>query len=249
MRSCALVVVHVQPGTTPVAADAQGLDLLRASGAFALREESTISVTTRLVRGNITDELISLSQDAALLVIGIDRSRSRASHGALGPIEDRLAVHAQCPVIIVAPMQGELQPPSRIVLGWSSHSPANDRVFIEATTEARVRGARLDVIIVEDTETKQHRDQDDPLLDRRSLAKIIEELDQSFAGLVVRTHHLQGELASSLASQAVGAELLVIGCHHSSDHWSIRAGTAALDLMYSSPCPLMLVGNQESDPS
>jgi hypothetical protein len=45
-----------------------------------------------------------------------------------------------------------------------------------------------------------------------------------------------------LVGQTTSAELIVIGCPHSDDRWSIRVGVTVDTLMRQAVCPVMLVG-------
>ena len=57
---------------------------------------------------------------ASLLVLGVASARPRADHGVLGPVEDRVVVHAHCPVVTVngpGPIVG--QDYDKIVVGWT----------------------------------------------------------------------------------------------------------------------------------
>ena len=49
-------------------------------------------------------------------------------------------------------------------------------------------------------------------------------------------------MSAALKSMAPLSELLVLGCHHSTDAWSIRTGPVAAALMRDGHCPVMLVG-------
>jgi nucleotide-binding universal stress UspA family protein len=46
----------------------------------------------------------------------------------------------------------------------------------------------------------------------------------------------------ALEEAAIGADLLVVGCHRSDDHWFSRLGPVASWLLHRSPCPVAVVG-------
>jgi nucleotide-binding universal stress UspA family protein len=46
----------------------------------------------------------------------------------------------------------------------------------------------------------------------------------------------------ALEEAAIGAELLVVGCHRRDDHWFSRLGPVASWLLHRSPCPIAVVG-------
>ena len=151
LRQCDLIITHIDPPQM----DAVGLDrgtsthsALLDDSAAAARREPSISVRTRLLQGSISDELIRASEAALLLVIGIDRDKKRAAHGALGPIEDRVAVHAHCPVVVVSRLPiARPKPTSDVGVGWIDAVSAW-WAFNAAVAAADVRRASLTVLRV-----------------------------------------------------------------------------------------------------
>jgi nucleotide-binding universal stress UspA family protein len=102
LRRAQLLIVHVElVATESLGADASEISgdaLLMSSAKAATDLEPDVDVQTDLVIGRaIRDELVQLCERAAVLALGIDLTRRRAAHGALGPIEDYVAVHAGCP--------------------------------------------------------------------------------------------------------------------------------------------------------
>ena len=55
------------------------------------------------------------------------------------------------------------------------------------------------------------------------------------------SHEVTDDPAEALIRAADAADLLVIGCHHSADRWSIRTGPVAEAVMRGASCPVMLV--------
>jgi nucleotide-binding universal stress UspA family protein len=49
------------------------------------------------------------------------------------------------------------------------------------------------------------------------------------------------EPAETLLRAAEGAELLVLGCHHSDDRWGSRLGPVPTSILHRSPCPVVAV--------
>ena len=99
--------------------EAEGLLSVRAAEASEF--EPGITITPRLCESrSISQQLVELSRAATLLVVGVAPARPRADHGLLGPVEDRVVVHAHCPVVTVngpGPIVG--QDYDKIVLGWT----------------------------------------------------------------------------------------------------------------------------------
>ena len=124
IRRNVLLVTRIHPST----ADAPDLHdaatashrLLANSATLASEAQPSVAVGTLLLSGATSDELIRLSRSAALIVEGIDRDVPRATHGAIGAIEDRVVVQAHCPVVTVsaAPQKVQGERPY-VAVGWS----------------------------------------------------------------------------------------------------------------------------------
>ena len=75
-RRCDLIITHIDPvSVAPVpghAAATSSRSLLAASATAASSSQPTVPVTSLLLEGSVSDELIRLSASALLLVIGID---------------------------------------------------------------------------------------------------------------------------------------------------------------------------------
>ena len=112
-------------------------------------------VTSLLLGGAISDELIQLSNTALLLVIGVDETRPRGSYGVIGAIEDRVVMHAGCPVVTVSGRwDGNDRPERRIVLGWTD-DPSGWRALQIAAAEAQLRNTSLTVVTVQRSTASQ----------------------------------------------------------------------------------------------
>ena len=197
-----------------------------------------------LLRGSISDELIALSRSAALIVIGLDPDRPRSAHGALGSIEDRVAVQAQCPVVTVsgpAPVgDGDV---SWVAVGWTN-DVSGQRALAAAAAEADARGACLRIVALTarpDTsgpaEGRTRPRSALPRRVRRRHARIPRAGNQPDATTPAT------DIVQALVRHSANAALLVIGCHHSENRWSIRVGSTAGAVMRQALCPVMLVGD------
>jgi nucleotide-binding universal stress UspA family protein len=217
--------------------------LLESSAQAASDLEPEIDVRTDLLTGtSVRAELVALSQRAAVLTLGIDPARPRWAHGARGPLEDHVAVHAGCPVVTVAP-KSFLAPGARsqITVGWTAGHTA--RLALEAAAEeARLRGAALTVLTVPPGLDPQlvgivaRPDQEPALIDA------VGKIEDRYPGLPITITHQTDDVTAALKSMARLSELLVLGCYHSTESWSIRTGPVAAALMRDGHCPVMLVG-------
>ena len=245
-----MIITHIDPPQM----DAVGLDrgashhsaLLDDSAAAAAQHEPSISVRTRLLEGSISDELIRASETAVLLVLGIDRAKERAAYGALGPIEDRVAVHAHCPVVVVSRLLiSGPRPAKEVVVGWIDAMSAW-WAFNAAVAAAVVRRAPLTVLRV----MPMNRQDDKPWVGDRPLLEAISSAEPPCPpSLSIRiSHEVTDDAAEALVRAADGADLLVIGCHHSDDRWSVRTGPVAEAVMRGASCPVMLVSQPVEAP-
>jgi nucleotide-binding universal stress UspA family protein len=58
----------------------------------------------------------------------------------------------------------------------------------------------------------------------------------------LETVHAEDEPAEALLRAADGAQLLVVGGHHSEDRWNTRLGPVPASVLHRSPCPVIVVG-------
>ena len=220
--------------------------LLDDSVAAVAQSEPSVTVSTRLLEGSISEELIRASEMAVLLVLGIDRAKGRAAYGALGPIEDRVAVHANCPVVVVSrpPTIGP-KPPREVVVGWIDTVSAW-WAFNAAVAAAVARRGPLTVLRV----LPMSRQDEEPWIGDQPLLDAISSAEPPCPpSLLIRiSHEVTDDPAAALIRAADAADLLVIGCHHSVDQWSVRTGPVAEAVMRGASCPVMLVSQPVAAP-
>jgi nucleotide-binding universal stress UspA family protein len=199
-------------------------------------------VATLLVQGSVSDRLVELSRSAVLIALGVDAAVTRPAHGVLGPVEDRVIAQALCPVVTVngtVPQTERLRP--MVVVGWVDNQTAR-RALGQAAAEARARGGSLTVVSADSesdrTVSPAAATREDP-----SLSAALAALTVDYPNLPVDVVYDRAEPGEALLSHAAGAaDLLVIGCHHSGDPFSIRIGPVASQAIRDAPCPVMLVG-------
>ena len=246
VRRAPLLVVHVEEvATDNLGAESgkqSGQSLLEASAMAATEFEPDIDVRTELLTGtSVRAELIALSQQAAVLAMGVDPTRPRWAHGARGPLEDHVAVHAGCPVVVIAPKS--FLPPGRnqITVGWTEGHTA--RLALQAAAEeAHLHDAALTVLTVPPVADPQLAGIITPHDQESALIFAVGEIEDRYPGLIINISHQTDEVTAALKSMAPLSELLVLGCHHSTESWSIRTGPVAAALMRDGHCPVMLVG-------
>ena len=250
LRSATLTLVHVRSSMSDgrVAGDdtennAESLLAVRAAEASEL--EPGMTIRPRLFESeSISEQLIELSGAAALLVLGVASARPRADHGLLGPVEDRVVVHAHCPVVTVngpGPIVG--QGYDKIVLGWTEGATGR-RALEAAADEAALRGSLLSVVTVSPTAAYTPAVSSEQESVEQALIDSIRRIESTYPGLPIDVSHRSGDVAAELEQSLDRAALLVLGAHHSEQSWSIRLGPVAEELMRLSRCPVMLVGRR-----
>ncbi len=246
-RRCDLIITHIDPATFDPAelhdAATSCHLLLAASATAASLAQPSVPVTSLLLGGAISDELIQLSNTSLLLVIGIDETRPRGSYGAIGAIEDRVVMHADCPVVTVSGRwDGKDRPERRIVLGWTDDQ-AGWRALQMAAAEAQLRDASLSVVTVDAQRPATSAETRPAAPDRpAALVRAVASIQDAYPGVHVDVDDSAPDYLQALIRRAEQAELVVIGCPHSRDRWSIRVGVTAETLMRRATCPVMLVG-------
>jgi nucleotide-binding universal stress UspA family protein len=249
LRGATLALAHVRSSVSDdravddLESEAETLLIVRAAEASEL--EPKISVAPRLYEsGSISEQLIELSGAADLLVLGVASARPRAEHGVLGPVEDRVVVHAHCPVVTVngpGPIVG--QDYDKIVLGWTERTTAR-RALEAAAEEAMLRGSLLSIVTIPPSATPSPELPSERINVEEALIDSMRRIESSYPGLRIDVTHRTGQVDTELERSLDRAALLVLGSHQSEQPWSIRVGPIAEELMRRSPCPVMLVGRR-----
>jgi nucleotide-binding universal stress UspA family protein len=249
LRGATLALAHVRSSVsddgTADGEESAAETLLTDRAAEASELEPGISVVPRLYESaSISEQLIGLSGSAALLVLGVAAARPRAEHGLLGPVEDRVVVHAHCPVVTVngpGPIVG--QDYDRIVLGWTEGTTGR-RALEAAAEEAALRGSLLSIVTIPPTATPSPALPSEGINVEQVLIDSMRRIESTYPGLEIDVTHRTGQVDTELERSLDRAALLVLGSHHSEQSWSIRVGPIAEELMRRSPCPVMLVGRR-----
>jgi nucleotide-binding universal stress UspA family protein len=249
LRGAALSLAHVKSSVGDDRADdyskseAETLLIVRAADASEL--EPGIAITSIVYEsGSISEQLIELSGAAAMLVLGVASARPRAEHGLLGPVEDRVVVHAHCPVVTVngpGPIVG--QDYDKIVLGWTEGTTGR-RALEAAAEEAALRESLLSIVTIPPTATPSPPLPSERINVEQALIDSIHRIESTYPGLRIDVTHRSGHVDTELEQSLDRAALLVLGSHHSEQSWSIRVGPIAEEMMRRSPCPVMLVGRR-----
>jgi nucleotide-binding universal stress UspA family protein len=243
LRRLDLIIAHVTPdGPNPdTAVDRE--NLLNSSAAAASRREPSVAVGTQVLHGVVSEALAQLTKSAALLVVGVDSAKPRSAYGALGSVEDRLLVHASCPVVTVSRSpRFRYERQHRVVAVWTG-SPASEHILTQACVEAALSDARLTVVVAPESAVSRggmNFGNHDHLREAAVVRFAARARD-----VQVDVAHAEGQLASELGRLSADADLLVLGCEHSDDRWSIRTGLLASMAMRNTSCPVMFINTNK----
>ncbi len=259
-RSLPLQLVHVTPwqGEGPDGSAAtpevgamlrEGAELLVRSAATAVEEATGLSdVPATVLDGYPVDVLRSLSQHAALLVLG--------NHGAggvtgllLGSTATGVVQHAHCPVVVLPEETGEdVERSATVVVGVEGGGRGDDEVLAFAFEEAAARGAELVAVHAwRDPTLEAAVGGFGPLVDwdgveeaeRRLLAEALAGWAEKAPDVEVREVVVRARPATALLEASATAELLVLGHRHRT--WLARLGSTTHGVLHRAGCPVAVV--------
>jgi hypothetical protein len=251
LAQTSLLVVHSPklPSATVLAghlnavlrvSDDIGRSVLDAAIAVARAGEPTVTVRSLLSHADPAQALIDVSAEAQLLVLGA-RTAPMGDLSLLSSRRVMVGAHALCPVLLLGPVStfspaGDV---SRIVVGAVT-SPAGQAAVAFAAAEAARRNVALHLLRLEDaaragmTETSSQSEEE--------LVAQAARVRREHPGLVVLTEVARGEAAEILPSYSDSRTILVVGCHHSDDHWSTRLGPVATSVVHRNRGAVVVVG-------
>jgi nucleotide-binding universal stress UspA family protein len=186
-------------------------------------------VRTLLSHAAPTQALIDVSSGAALLVLGSDGPAGLAD-SILGTPSHRVATRAHCPVAVVpADPRSQSAATGRVVVGLSPTRTGRLAMHY-ALDEAGVRGCAVTAVCGGGGGVTGDVD--------RLKARVAE----TYPGVVFDVVLADDEPARAVLDSARGAELIVLGCHHSDDMWSARLGSVPTAVLHRAACPVLVVG-------
>lgn len=183
-------------------------------------ERRGLSVHTRVLRGNPTEQLTEASKDADLLVIGSDFNG--AGHERRGPHGRRIVAGAHCPVVVVPDF--ELEERSGVVVGVDG-SEVSTGALEFAVAEASRTGEVLTVVsawvpvsveeysfagmgFYPELYLTDLQDQTEAMVDA-----LLDPVRGEYPGLPIRLHVTEGAPDGVLNGVAGSARLAVLGTH------------------------------------
>lgn len=228
LHDLSLLIVNVVGGK----GERASYDLLKRSAQIASFRQPTVPVSTMSGTGVPSEVLSDLSSQAVLVVLGA-RGGDQTEH-AIGSVARRTASHATCPVVIVPEdmsASAETGANRTVAVGVSSN-PAGRHAFEAAMVEAQMRRA-----VVTAVAGWPHTG---PL--PVELTEIADRFPDVSVSLIVRAD----EPAEALGDVAKHADVLVLGCHHTTDPWGSRLGAVPSALLGHVSTPTMVVSGSAS---
>jgi len=227
-------------------ADDEASRLLNTCSAYASDRQPAVPVSSLMSHAHAADALVDLSAGSDLVVVGT-RGHNALTASMLGSVSTTVSAHAHCPVAVVPDghVLSAYTGAPRVVVGLSPGRLAQP-VLEFAVEEAARRGATVTVL-----QASRHTDVDVNGRPARivrprvepDLSNHIDRLRNSNPQLKIDVRSASGEPADALLQLGHGAQLLVIGCHHSDDRWSTRLGPVASSVLHRAPCPVVVVGS------
>jgi nucleotide-binding universal stress UspA family protein len=238
------------PGTATEPAYAPDVESsISAAEQAARAAEPELAVRTVVHSGDPVEYLVEVSKTSELLVLGTHVMSSLLG-AVLGSLTQTVAAHARCPVVVINDQQPlGPEPRNRVVVGVSPS--AGGRAALRfAFAEARSRGATLLAVrSLGDAEWASAGINYSGELykawkstESETLESLLAEIAPEFPEVTVEKSLSPERPVDALADEALGAQLLVVGCHRSDDHWFSRLGSVASHLLHRAPCPLVVVG-------
>jgi nucleotide-binding universal stress UspA family protein len=255
-RGCALQITHalgwpviLPPFHAPYDQHDQGpraamLELLAKVAHEVGEEHPHLSVTTHLLDGSASAVLLDASRSAQLLVVGHRGSGGFA--GLLtGSVATQVAVHSQCPVVI---LRGDDSPSDGgpIVVGTDGSSGSR-KAAEAAFTQARLRDAEL-VLAYQSARSSSAgaiATSDVPFWATiGDAAAGPHGISAQFADVRYRTEVLSGDSAAAALmsfSARISAGLLVVGSRGLGGFRGLVMGSTSRSVIDHAPCPVMVV--------
>ncbi|GIE29723.1 universal stress protein [Actinoplanes italicus] len=251
-----LVIVHVldwdwataryESGGQQFALAKQLAESLTARAAHDARNAAPpIEIGTDVLIGNPVAQLVVVSEQADLLVVG-NRGSGGFTGLGLGSVSQRVATHAHCPVVVIRGRAGADGP---VAVGVDDADTA-DEVLEIAFTAARERGASLIAIRSYLPVLPLYYDRFPPAeitapeQDATERARFHEKLAPwrvKYPGVPVEALLSHGSAASVLNGVSHTAQLIVVGSRGHGVLAGTLLGSTGLQLLHHADCPVLIV--------
>ncbi|NAS25975.1 universal stress protein [Herbidospora sp. NEAU-GS84] len=212
---------------------------LAEAAAAARRAAEKAAVETSLLGGDPRHELIELSKEADLLVVG-DSGMGSLRGLLIGSVALGVAGHAYCDVVVVRGSATTSQ--AEVVVGVDG-SDAQAGVLDFAFREAAARDAALRAVLAWNWRDVLGAGTlgDEPEDGRRALAEAMAGRRELFPDVRVSMEVVEGHPVDVLRQAAAQAELLVVGSRGHGALAGMVLGSVSQALLHVAPCPLAVV--------
>jgi nucleotide-binding universal stress UspA family protein len=223
-------------------------DIVTGAAQRAQARQTCLEISTDVLPQEPEYALVREGRGAFALVVGT-RGRGGIADMLLGSVSLGVAVHADCPVIVLRgdhDDQAARSAHGRIVVGVGEH-PEHSTAVRFALGEARRR--RVPVEAVHAWRRPAHETIGRPRLDdvpaRPYEERAAEVLDQALrdspADVEVHRCTVEGHAHRALLDASHGADLLVVGAERRGERFGIQLGRVAHTVLHHSACPVAVV--------
>lgn len=211
--------------------------MLARAREYVAERDPDLGVNTTAWTSDPRVALLTLSEDAALVVVG-SRGRGPVRSLLLGSVSTAVSRHASCPVVVVRPPAESPSAGARagVVVG------ADGTTDSPATVEFAYRQASLmrePLTIVHCVPEWEPEETVDDL--RLPVVEPLSGLSEKFPDVVVRTEIVYADAGNQLTLESHRAVLLVVGAHHGNRLSALVWGSAAQAVVEHATCPVVVV--------
>lgn len=227
-------------------------EVLEAAAARVRELAPDLACTVTSTVGHPASVLEAASEGAAALVVG-RRGLGNAASALLGSVSNRLAVHARCPLVVVA--DAPLPTSGPVVVGVDG-SEFGTSALRYALAEAAVRATDVRVVAAYDAFHPAFRA--DPELVARMRADVDAEaadtiarmLDEargtSRASVAVDRVAVEGRAAEAILEHSRDAQLIVVGTHGKGVVRRVLLGSVSRQVVHEADRPVAVVDLPDS---
>jgi nucleotide-binding universal stress UspA family protein len=207
----------------------------------AMPAEAKVTVGRELVYSAPAPALITMSDDAEMIVVGTS-GRGLLARGVLGSVSSTVVRHANCPVAVVHEDGPSDRPDAPVLVGIDG-SPISERATELAFDEASRRGVDLVALHAWSDVTTEV-----PFLDwatveeeaQRSLAESLAGWLESYPDVTVHRLVVRDRPARHLIDEAASAQLVVVGSHGRGSLTGMLLGSVSNTVLHSVQIPVIV---------
>jgi nucleotide-binding universal stress UspA family protein len=214
------------------------LDKVGSEATAELR--GAVTLNTVALPGPVVSSLCEQSGQVSMVVLG-GRGTGGFAGLLLGSVSVAVAVHAQCPVVVVR--DDVCAPGAPVVVGVDDSDEA--RLAVEfAFAEAAAREVELVAVHAAPPAGARHggvNGNGGPAAGRDLVDAALRDGRARYAGVPVSVRVLPGSPGQVLAGSSRGAQLLVVGSRGRGGFHGLPLGSVSLQVLYRAQCPVAVV--------